>query len=98
MPDPSQRASQIILTVNTGSSSVRLAAIARETDAISELASERYPVGAITLPVRDILNAFMQAHGLAHVNISAHRVVHGGETLNTSRLLDRKVEAEIDRL
>jgi acetate kinase len=98
MPDPSQRASQIILTVNTGSSSVRLAAFAHENDAISELSSERYPVGARTLPVRDILNAFMQAHGLAHVDISAHRVVHGGETLNTSRLLDRKVEAEIDRL
>jgi acetate kinase len=98
MPDSSNRSSQIILTVNTGSSSVRLAAFAREGDGVSVLAHERYGFGVRALPAKDMLATFMQAHGIAHVDVSAHRVVHGGEILNTSRLLDRKVEAEIDRL
>jgi len=98
MPDPSSSPSEIILTVNTGSSSVRLAAFAREDNAISELANERYGVGARALSAKDVLATFMQTHGIAHVDVSAHRVVHGGEILDTSRLLDRKVEAEIDRL
>ena len=90
--------SQIILTVNTGSSSVRLATFAFEGDKLSELASERYAFGARIPPARDMLGEFMRARGVKRVDVSAHRVVHGGETLNTSRLLDRKVEAEIDRL
>jgi len=98
MPDPSSSPSEIILTVNTGSSSVRLAAFAREDNAISELGNERYGVGARALSAKDVLATFMQTHGIAHVDVSAHRVVHGGEILDTSRLLDRKVEAEIDRL
>jgi acetate kinase len=98
MPDPSTITPQIILTVNTGSSSVRLAVFALEDDAVSEMANERYALGPRALSAKDMLGAFMQAHGIAHVDVSAHRVVHGGETLNTSRLLDRKVEAEVDRL
>ncbi|HEX7235003.1 MAG TPA: acetate/propionate family kinase, partial [Nitrosospira sp.] len=98
MPDTLRKDSQVILTVNTGSSSVRLAAFAREDDAVSELASERYTLGARALSAKDMLGAFMQTYGIENVDVSAHRVVHGGETLNTSRLLDRKVEAEIDRL
>lgn len=98
MPDSSSSASEIILTVNTGSSSVRLAVFVRENDVVSMLANERYGFGARALSVKDVLATFMQTHGIAHVDVSAHRVVHGGETLNTSRLLDRKVEAEIDRL
>lgn len=98
MPDPSSRDPQIILTVNTGSSSVRLAVFALEDDTVSEMANERYALGARALSAKDMLGAFMQTHGIAHVDVSAHRVVHGGEMLNTSRLLDRKVEAEIDRL
>jgi acetate kinase len=98
MPAPSNRSSQIILTVNTGSSSVRLATFAREDDAVLELANERYALGNRALSAKDMLGAFMQTHGVENVDVSAHRVVHGGETLSTSRLVDRKVEAEIDRL
>lgn len=84
-----------ILTVNTGSSSVRLAAFVRDGEQLTELASVRHDLGS---EPRVILEEFAGAHGLMELNVVVHRVVHGGMNLTASRLLDHEVEREIERL
>ena len=86
-----------ILTVNTGSSSVRLAAFARSDNALTELATVRHYLAAGGDP-RVMLSEFRQTHGLSGIDVSVHRVVQGGANLTASRLLDQEVEGEIDRL
>lgn len=85
-----------VLTVNTGSSSVRLAAFAVQDGRQTLLASDRKDrnEGSPT----DALRGFVDAHGLDSIAAIAHRVVHGGARLISSRLIDAAVEAEIDRL
>jgi len=84
-----------ILTVNTGSSSVRLAAFARHEEKLTELASVREDSGG---EPEDTLQEFVQTHKLAKMNIVVHRVVHGGMRLTSPCLIDRDVEREIERL
>lgn len=84
-----------ILTVNTGSSSVRLAAFARHEEKLTELASVREDSGG---EPEDTLQEFVQTHKLAKVNVVVHRVVHGGMRLTSPCLIDRDVEREIERL
>ncbi|MDQ3185143.1 MAG: acetate/propionate family kinase [Pseudomonadota bacterium] len=85
-----------ILTVNTGSSSVRLAAFTHESNRLTELVSVRHELAADE--PRVVLSEFVKMHGLIGLNVSVHRVVHGGANLTASRLLDQEVEQEIDRL
>ena len=65
----------IILTVNTGSSSVRLAAFAGYGGALTRLANSRYDLSASEPEV--MLKAFLKTHGLAETKLAVHRVVHG---------------------
>ena len=84
-----------VLTVNSGSSSVRLAAFA-SGPALTRLADRHY-AGADTDPEAR-LRAFLNEHGVGHVTLVAHRIVHGGTRLVASRRIDAEVEAEIARL
>ena len=86
-----------ILTVNTGSSSVRLAAFTCDGDA--EGSGERHAM--IFLPAsrpQGHARKFLETHGIGQIRAAAHRVVHGGSNLTASCLIDDKVEQEIDRL
>ena len=84
-----------ILTVNTGSSSVRLAAFTCD-GRLKEVANTRHDLSA--RDPKAMLSKFRETHGLAQIRAAAHRVVHGGGTLTTSCLIDDQVEHEIDRL
>ena len=84
-----------ILTVNTGSSSVRLAAFTYD-GRLKEVANTRHDLSACD--PKTMLGKFRETHGLAQIRAAAHRVVHGGGTLTTSCLIDDQVEHEIDRL
>ena len=84
-----------ILTVNTGSSSVRLAAFVHDDNRLTEFASIRDDSDA---KPQDILKEFAHVHRLADVNLVAHRVVHGGVHLTSPCLIDHDVEREIERL
>ena len=87
-----------ILSINTGSSSVRLAAFKRNGDdsgELAEFASARHDTGR---EPEVVLREFANAHGLTEPDVVAHRVVHGGMKLTASRLLDKEVEREIERL
>lgn len=86
----------IILTVNTGSSSVRLGAFANERDTLTQLASVRYDL-AVNEP-EAMLKTFLRSHGLAEIKLVVHRVVHGGSNLTASCEIDEEVEQEIGRV
>lgn len=86
----------IILTVNTGSSSVRLAAFVNDDNELTELANARHDLAAGE--PGNILKEFVRALGAGRIDVSAHRVVHGGTKFTASRLLDQEAEREIERL
>ena len=81
-----------LLTVNTGSSSVRLAFYASDGGVLRLLAERRY--SGESQP-ENTLHDFI---GSGQVDGVAHRVVHGGVRLAASCVIDAAVEAEIERL
>jgi acetate kinase len=97
-----------ILTVNTGSSSVRLSvfdnsgtdrAKAAKTEMATEVASARLERSAAsTADPAIMLTEFMEKHGFRMFDAVAHRVVHGGRNLSEPRLVDDETEHEIHRL
>ncbi|MFZ5875455.1 MAG: acetate/propionate family kinase [Nitrospirota bacterium] len=84
----------VVLTVNAGSSSTRLAVFGREEGALRPLAAIHYR-GAVEAATA--LHGFLNEYGIGRVGAVAHRVVHGGESLVTPCLIDARVETEIDR-
>tara|TARA_R110002096_G_C14655098_1_gene726840 strand:- start:4580 stop:5737 length:1158 start_codon:yes stop_codon:yes gene_type:complete len=82
-----------ILTVNAGSSSLRLASFERNGILTAD-------VHLSPAPARDpdVLVNFLQQHGLGMPDLVMHRVVHGGARLTQPCLVDAMVEAEIARL
>lgn len=87
-----------LLTVNTGSSSVRLALWEREGQ--GPLATARHELGAA--PAVELLESFLHGSGgsgaVEAVEAVAHRVVHGGRDLVAPCLIDQAVEETIDEL
>jgi acetate kinase len=86
----------VVMTVNTGSSSVRLAAFSSEGELLSQLASGHYS-GNWNDPLA-ILSAFLKGHGIEAVAAVSHRIVHGGARLTAPCRIDDTVAAEIGRL
>lgn len=85
-----------VLTVNAGSSSVRLAALAPEGESLSRRASGHFS-GDRNDPA-EMLRVFLNDHAIEEVAVVAHRVVHGGARLTAPCRIDAAVEAEIERL
>jgi len=85
----------MILTVNTGSSSVRLGLFKTTTKGLTRI-EERLVKANADLP-ENLLNRFLHER-TSSINAAAHRIVHGGLMLTKSCLISEKVEKEIDRL
>lgn len=86
--------SPLVLTINTGSSSVRLAAFeGRRPEAIAAAHHGREDGEP-----RDLLREFLGSHGLHGIAAAAHRVVHGGARFAAPTVVDEAVEQEIERL
>ena len=86
-----------ILTVNAGSSSIRLAAYTATTgEGIELLAAQR--VEPDNRNPAEHVRQFLRDRGLADIALVAHRVVHGGEKFLQSCLLDDESTREIERL
>jgi acetate kinase len=85
----------LVLTVNAGSSSTRLAVFGREEGALKPLAAVHHR-DAVEAGIA--LHGFLKEYGIGRVGVVAHRVVHGGPALVAPCLIDARVEAEIDRL
>lgn len=84
-----------VLTVNAGSSSLRLASYTLQR--VPALLAEAHLSPA---PARDpeVLAAFVRRHARTALELVMHRVVHGGRRLREPCLIDAAVEAEIERL
>ncbi len=83
-----------ILTVNAGSSSVRLALFATVGNGVARLRSARHPVvDADAAVLTDVLPSVA-----ARPPIVAHHIVHGGRRLSATCRVDADAEKEIERL
>ena len=81
-----------ILTVNTGSSSVRLALYVRDAEVLRLLTAQHYSGEA---QPEHTLRDFI---GSERIDAVAHRVVHGGTKLAAPCVINAAVETEIERL
>ncbi len=86
-----------ILTVNSGSSSVRLAAFREVSGRGLELIAGAHQERAVAA-AEDFLTRFVKLNGLEDVTVIAHRVVHGGARLAAAQAVDQELEREIERL
>jgi acetate kinase len=92
-----------ILTINTGSSSVRLAVFKSASGALTPLVFEHFPFdkGVADEPEK-LLRAFLQTYNLQthqpKTQIVAHRVVHGGARFCASCVLNAESERAIREL
>lgn len=81
-----------LLTVNAGSSSVRLSLYANDGGALRLLDARHYPGDAEPQERLRALSAWKR------IDAVAHRVVHGGPLFDAPCLIDAEVEAEIERI
>jgi acetate kinase len=82
------------VTINAGSSSVRLSVFATRADALVEVRSLRRPAGQQP----GLLEELLEERSSARVAAAVHRVVHGGDAFVQPVVIDAQVEAEIARL
>ena len=86
----------MLLTVNTGSSSVRLDLFeARDAGAAPAFASYHESLDG---PPETVLREFLRGRDARTLQVIAHRVVHGGARFTAPCRIDDAVEQEIDRL
>ena len=86
----------LVLTVNAGSSSLRLALHRAQGGTLEACADVHHDRDAG--PPAALLHDFIAAHAGAPVDLVAHRVVHGGPRFGVPRRVDAGVESEIERL
>jgi acetate kinase len=86
----------MILTVNAGSSSLRLAAFASDPDGLRCLAAATLARGDGA--PGELLHRFHQEQQLLPPEMVVHRIVHGGDEYVAPCLIDAAVEAGIARL
>ena len=84
-----------LLTVNAGSSSIRLAAFAIQGSAIQRVTEIDQARAAAH---ENLLARLLRQGNIPRVTGVAHRIVHGGEKLTAPCLIDAAVEREIERL
>jgi acetate kinase len=86
----------LLVTVNAGSSSLRLAAIRHSDDGLQYVAGRHHRQGPAA--ARGALDELLR--GLAGESVAGvvHRVVHGGDRLVAPCLIDAAVETQIERL
>ena len=86
----------LLLTINAGSSSLRLSLFEQTGDGLVQL-TEAYHDGISECDL-SLLGDFIASVDTAEISLIVHRVVHGGALLTTPCLIDAAVEAEIERL
>ncbi len=84
----------IILTVNAGSSSIRLDVFLKNNKTIEKLAGRKYNVEENP----SILKNFIRDNDIKGVSAIAHRIVHGGSKFVSSCLINESVESGIKEL
>lgn len=85
-----------VLAVNSGSSSLRLAAFVEDGESLARLGTRHFRNEKCDLV--QVLRKFLRDHEIADVSVVAHRVVHGGERLTAPVRIDGAIESEIERV
>jgi acetate kinase len=85
-----------ILTINTGSSSVRLAIFSDESAGLVQTA--RCTCKSDEDSPEDLIINFLDKHKINGVKAVAHRIVHGGKQFIETCLINEEVAKEIERL
>ncbi len=91
---PTAIADDVLLAVNAGSSSLRLALFSADPG-LTQLGEVHLESSSVHV---EQVQAFLAAHGSPTVKGVVHRVVHGGMSLTKPCLVDPVVESEIERL
>jgi len=86
----------LILTINTGSSSLRLSLFAENSNGLERLAEVHHDV--IDTSGQSQLGDFIASVDVAEIGLVVHRVVHGGARFTAPCLINAAVEEEIERL
>ena len=87
-----------ILTVNTGSSSVRLEVFSGDGRGhLPSLYRQHYEFTNGAIP-ESLLDEFIDRNDLQDIDVTGHRVVHGGSAFTEPCLVDSRVEQEIKKL
>jgi len=84
-----------VLTINAGSSSLRLGLYSADGVAIKSCGSEHYPAAPTLQAER--LHEFLKQSG-SEVELVAHRLVHGGRRIKHPRIFNRQVEADVEQI
>ncbi len=87
---------QLILTVNTGSSSVRLAAFEADGEELHLRAKQHFDSHAGE--PEPLLRAFLAEHDFQNVAAASHRIVHGGARFTAPTILDAQALRELGEL
>jgi acetate kinase len=82
-----------ILTVNVGSSNIRLTAFTKN---LKELANSKF--NANEKRPKEVLKGFLKSRKLSENAVVGHRIVHGGKRLTEPTIIDEEVKEEIRRL
>ncbi len=86
-----------ILTINAGSSSLRLSLFSQTEDGLKRLAGVHHKSIDTTI-TPSLLENFITSVDAGDIKQVVHRVVHGGARLGASCLIDAAVETEIEKL
>ena len=86
----------LILTINAGSSSLRLSLFAENNNGLEQLAEVHHDV--IDVSDQSQLGDFIASVDVAEIGLVVHRVVHGGARFTAPCLVNAAVEEEIERL
>jgi acetate kinase len=85
----------LVVTVNSGSTSVKLAAFESEGSSASPRAIRHDQRSGRGLEPREVLSAFLRELDAAQLAAVAHRVVHGGTRFTRPVLIDPSVETAL---
>lgn len=85
-----------LLTINAGSSSLRLSLFAQTDGNLKRLAVVRHD--DVDGPALSLLKNFIASVDVSEITLIVHRVVHGGARLTTPCLIDATIEEEIEQL
>lgn len=85
-----------LLTINAGSSSIRLATIEQVGSTLER--STAYHGSQPSADAEAVLRDFLAREPMATVQAVAHRIVHGGKRLARACVIDGEIEAEIAQL
>jgi len=85
-----------LITINAGSSSLRLSVFRDAGQSLQLVNAEHYP--AADVANSDQFRRFLSSLDAFDAEVVIHRIVHGGDNLKSTCSIDDEVEAEIKRL